>query len=49
MIRKAVPWKAVNIRKMKNDARSGANAVPMEKAKNSTPLTMQFYNCISET
>jgi hypothetical protein len=34
-MRNVVPWKAVRIRKMKNDIRLGANAVPMEKARNS--------------
>lgn len=30
-MRKEVPWKAVSIRKMKYEARFGANAVPMLK------------------
>jgi hypothetical protein len=32
MMRKEVPWKAVKMRKMKNEAKLGASAVPIEKA-----------------
>jgi hypothetical protein len=41
-IRNDVPWKAVRMRKMKNDARLGASAVPIENAKKRLALTMQF-------
>jgi hypothetical protein len=43
MTRNAVPWKAVKIRKMKNDAKFGARAVPILKAKNSVALATETY------
>lgn len=46
MIRKAVPWKAVKIRKMKNEARLGASAVPTEKAQNRTALAADIYSLL---
>lgn len=39
--RKAVPWKAVKILKMKKAARFGARAVPTEKTKNNAALTTE--------
>jgi hypothetical protein len=38
MTKKAVPWKAVKIRKTKNEAKLGASAVPIENAKNNAAL-----------
>jgi hypothetical protein len=35
-IRNAVPWKAVSIRKMKNETRFGDKAVPTENPRNMT-------------
>jgi hypothetical protein len=35
-MRKAVPWKAVRMRKTKKETRFGARAVPMLKAKKRT-------------
>jgi hypothetical protein len=42
IIRKEVPWKAVKMRKMKNEAKLGANAVPIEKAAKRIALN----NCV---
>ncbi len=41
-MRKEVPWKAVRIRKTKNEARLGLSAVPMEQARNRTDVMMQI-------
>lgn len=41
IIRKEVPWKAVKMRKMKKDARLGARAEPIEKARKRAPLMMR--------
>jgi hypothetical protein len=42
-MRKAVPWKAVRIRKTKNAARLGLAAVPMELPRNKIALVRQVY------
>ncbi len=41
-MRKAVPWNAVRIRNTKYEARFGAKAVPMLKAKNKAADMMQI-------
>jgi hypothetical protein len=41
MIRNAVPWKAVKILKMKNEAKFGANAVPILKPVNNAALATE--------
>lgn len=42
-IKKAVPWKAVKMRKTKKDARFGASAVPTEKPKNITEAQIEVW------
>ena len=43
MTKKAVPWKAVKILKMKNATRLGASAVPTLNAVNSVALATDTY------
>ena len=48
MTKKLVPWKAVRIRKTKNDGRFGASAVPIEKAVNNAVEMIAGYGKVSK-
>jgi hypothetical protein len=45
-MRKAVPWKAVRMRKTKKETRFGARAVPILKAKKRTADMRHTYSCV---